>query len=521
MTKILISIFLITFQFLGYAQVSFQRMYRNIKEFNIGGSFGATILQTTDSGYVILGINSDTLNAGLNDIYLIKTNSFGDTLWTKIYGTSQLDYAYKIIQTSDGGFAFCGVSESNTILIKTNDVGDTLWTKKYLSSNYFSMAHSLKQTSDGGFILAGEVCTISPNTDFLLMKTDIAGNLQWAKKYGGIGLERAFSVFEINGSGYILSGFSQSFSPMNDEFYVVRTDLNGNLLWSKIYGGNGTDIPYCMHNTNDGGFIMAGISSSFNGNNQDIYIMKIDSIGNLIWSKDYDISLYDYANFLSQTNNNGFVVSGGINIGGVNFSPFILKLNSSGNTIWSKTIDTNYIAYCGIQTNDNGYAFLTKRCDPISCGLSLHKTDSLGNACIQNSISPNNISHTTFESVPATISDTSSFFDTSSLNLSIGSRGYISQICSPLSAIQSMNNKYELNIFPNPYSSQTNIQTNISFHNATLTFFNIFGQSVKQINNISGQTITLDRDYLSNGLYVVQLTEDNIMKALFKIVITD
>ncbi|MHB8260588.1 MAG: T9SS type A sorting domain-containing protein [Bacteroidia bacterium] len=485
----------------GQSQVSFQKFYRNIYEFNSLGSFGATVIQTNDSGYVIIGLNTDTLNAGSDDIYLIKTNRFGDTLWTKIYGTSSYDAAYRIIQTSDGGFAFCGQSGNNPFLIKTNSFGDTLWTKQYSSTSYSGMAHNLQQTSDGGFILAGEG-DATGNTDFLLIKTDLVGNLQWAKTFGGSGLERAFSVFQINGTGYILSGFTESFSVMSDEMYVVRTDLNGNLLWSKIYGGSRNDIPYCMQKTNDGGYVLAGESTSFNGgNNQDIYVIKIDSSGNLIWSKDYDYSWYDYSFYISQTNDNGFIVSGGINVGGGNYSPYLLKINPNGDTMWSKTIDTNNIAYCAIQTKDNGFSILTSKTNTSSQGLSLIKTDSLGNACLQNSIHANIIANTTTVSIPSTSSNTANF-TTTTMNVKIGSRGNISQICPSLSGIEILYNNNEISIYPNPASNQFFIDAN-TIDKLTMVLYDVNGRLVL-IRSISGKS-NIDISSLDEGVYTISI----------------
>lgn len=519
-TKKLAIFFLLACQFYGHGQGSFQTFYRNIYEYNSLGNFGATILQTHDSGFIMIGLNADTINAGSKDIYLIKTNHFGDTIWTKIYGTTSYDVAYKVIQTSDGGYAFCGVSDGNPILIKMNSSGDTLWTKQYLSTYSHAMAHALQQTSDGGFILAGEVSITFGNVDFMLMKTDLAGNLQWSRMFGGSGLERAYSVFEINSSGYILSGFSESFSFMSDEVYVVRTDLSGNLLWSKIYGGNGNDIPYCMAKVKDGGYVLAGLSTSFNGNNnQDIYVIRIDSSGNLIWSKDYNYGVFDYAYSISQTNDNGFIVSGGTDGAGY-YPPYLLKINYSGDTMWSKTIDTNHIAYCAIQTNDNGFAILASKCDTTGCGLSLIKTDNLGNACLQKSIHPNIVANTTIENIPSTSSDTA-FFETASMNIVLGARGNISQICPPISGIETLNNSYGIKIFPNPFSAQTIVYSDFLFKNATLIYYNTCGQIVKQIKDVSGQSVILHRENLPNGYYFVRLTQDSKLITTSKLVITE
>jgi len=488
----------------GQAQNTFQKLYGNIAEYNNGGRFGATVLQTSDSGFIMIGINRDTLNY---NAYLIKTNKLGDTLWTKIYGS--INAAFKIIQTSDGGYAFCGQSQQRAILIKTNSFGDTLWTKKYITSSY-SMLNSLQQTIDGGYILAGSADIAFGNSNVLLIKTDSIGQLLWSKLYGGSGLNEAFSVFEEYGSGYITSGFVPNGN------FIMKTDFGGNIIWLKVYGDNngGFGKGFCMQKTIDGGYVLCGVS--YPGNNQDIYVIRIDSLGNLIWSKDYDRSPYDYGFYISQTNDNGFIIAGGTNATQGYYITYLLKTDANGDTLWTRTInDTNSLGYCVHQTFDNGYVILYSK----SNGFFLIKTDSTANACFQNIAHTTVITPTTIVTNPSIPSTTPSI-NVTSFNSIISSRGTVFTICPPSSVNELPANTLKILIFPNPFSTQTTLQSDKFFKDVTLTAYNSFGQIVKQIKNINGQTITFNRDNLPSGLYFIRLTEENKIYT-DKLVITD
>lgn len=489
----------------GHGQINFQKIYGYF--YTSSSANSATILQTLDSGFLILGVNNDTVNGGIYNAYLMKTNNFGDTLWTKLYGTANNESASKLIQTTDGGFAFTGNSNTDAYLIKTGLNGDTLWTKKY-SASTSSIPLDLIQTSDGGYIITGWTDVSFGNNNIILMKTNSTGELQWAKSIGGSNLDRAVSVIELNGSGYVIAGLSQSFTPTRNEYYIIKTDMLGNIIWSKIYGGIENETPNHMIATNDGGILIAGNSDSFGGNNQDILLIKIDTSGNLIWAKDYDISTWDIVNYVTLASDSGYLISGGINVGGGNYSPYILKINANGIIQWSKTIDTNYIAYQGILTKDNGFAIISS-CQSTFCGISLIKTDSSGNTCLNNTVQTNMINPSINIAQPATIISNIGYTETTLGNLTFNSRGHVTNICQSVSISELNQNEGYLSVFPNPFSQEFTLTTKQILSNAELIVYNSFGQQVNILNNISGQRIIVKRGNLENGLYFLQLKQDH------------
>jgi len=223
---------------------------------------GGSVLQTTDGGYIVIG-RTDTYGAGDNDYYLIKTNSYGDTLWTKTYGTNRDDQANCVIQTADGGYIISGASLpvdstlGDIYFIKLNDQGDTIWSKRYWGGND-CMGYMLQETEDGGFIISGPTSFYgASNLDILLMKTDSLGDTLWTKTYGGSGAELGFA-FQTSDYGYILSGFTNSFGDTLGDIYLIKTNNQGDTLWTKTYGGDSTEWGFVALPTTDGGYIVSG-----------------------------------------------------------------------------------------------------------------------------------------------------------------------------------------------------------------------------------------------------------------------
>lgn len=501
MVRKFITILIITFCSFSYSQISFQKAY--------SGYFGRTILQTSDSGYVFISRLSDSLTSAKDITYLVKTNQFGDTIWTKTYSTTLNNVVCNIVQTADGGFAFAGYSAGYSTagityyswLVRTNSFGDTLWTKKYVSINE-TFARSMQQTSDGGFIMAGSAI-VSSNEDYLLMKTDSLGNLQWSRKYGAYSMDRPSNVIEVAGSGYIISGLSQSFGG-GDEIYIVKTDLNGNLIWSKTYGGASDDLPFCTINAHNNQYVVLSLTRSFNGLNEDFYLLKIDSSGNLVWSKVYDVGLYDSPSYITSTNDNGYIITG-TTIGG----SYTMKVNSIGDTVWAKNIDisTSY-GNCLTKTFDNGYAFLSYRYNTPLFGNCIIKTDSLATSCTQTFIPVNIISHTTSSSIATTTTSLISF-SVSSIPMLINSRGKVTTICNPIGVNEQSEKHNFIKIYPNPNNGSFSIEMSDSISENNFELFNIFGQKVleQKISNGQNKIITTN---LASGLYNYLIHHHNL-----------
>ncbi|UCC79674.1 MAG: T9SS type A sorting domain-containing protein [Candidatus Zixiibacteriota bacterium] len=228
------------------------------------GIIANSVWQTDDGGYIVGG-------GAVEGTCLIKTDSLGNVIWNRVYGDENFGAAIYVQQTYDGGYMAVGTaySEQNWFdyyLIKTNSSGDTLWTRTY-GSNGPEEAYSAQQTADGGYIITGLF--------FWTVKTDPAGDTVWCRYYGYGEMGCAFSIQETHDVGYIIGGYIDPPGIEEAQFYLVKTDPFGNEMWESQYGGDGWDFGYKVRQTDDGGYIMTGWTNSFGIGGMDIWLLRL------------------------------------------------------------------------------------------------------------------------------------------------------------------------------------------------------------------------------------------------------
>ncbi|MCK4395869.1 T9SS type A sorting domain-containing protein [candidate division WOR-3 bacterium] len=322
------------------------------------GDVGYSVQQTTDGGYIIAGYTY-SFGAGESDCYLIKTNADGDTVWTKTYGGIHWDYAYSVRQTSDGGYIIAGFSTSfgagfrDAYLIKADENGDTIWTRTYGGTEYDEV-NEVQQTSDGGYIIVGITLSFGAGGgDVYLIKTDSNGDTIWTKTYGGAEGDAGNSVQQTSDGGYIIAGITLSFGAGNGDVYLIKTDEIGDTIWTKTYGGIHLDIAYSVRQTSDGGYIILGITHPTGLEMGDVYLIKTDANGDSVWAKIYEHDGYDYAYSVQQTSDNGYIFVCNLNYVDINLT----RTDENGDTLWTKIYggaDSDF-AYSVQQTTDGGY----------------------------------------------------------------------------------------------------------------------------------------------------------------------
>jgi len=362
--------------------------------------YAFSVQQTSDGGYIVVGRTS-SFGAGIYDVFILKTDASGNLQWSKTFGGSGSDYAYSVQQTSDGGYIVAGYTNSfgaggDVFLFKTDASGNLQWAKTFGGSSY-EYAHSVQQTSDGGYIVAGGTYSFGAgNYDVFLLKTDASGNLQWAKTFGGSGWDLAYSVQQTSDGGYIVAGETYSFGAGSYDVFLLKTDASGNLQWAKTFGGSGGDYAWSVQQTSDGGYIMAGYTSSFGAGSYDVFLLKTDASGNLQWAKTFGGSNYELAHSVQQTSDGGYIVAGfTYSFGAGNEDVFLLKTDASGNLQWAKTFGGSEWdwAYSVQQTSDGGYIVVgfTYSFGAGSYDVFLLKTDANGNigtCAIVGSVTP-------------------------------------------------------------------------------------------------------------------------------------
>ena len=264
-----------------------------------------TAIQAIDGNYVFTGTAIDTLHLD-SDAWLFKTDTSGNVLWSKLYGNGGVDYLSSlksIVQTTDSGFAIIGatdfaggVSNIDLFIIRTNAIGDTLWTKIF-KGFFTDQPSSITQTVDGGFIICGRTNSHGNLImDVFLLKLSAIGNVEWARRYGHNVWDESTSVIQTSDLGFAVCGSTTSFGAGDYEGLVFKTDSVGNLQWSTVAGNAaGDDALYAIVETNDGGFAAAGFAEGYSvhrsgnpslmGNDSaDVWILKLNAAGDTVWN---------------------------------------------------------------------------------------------------------------------------------------------------------------------------------------------------------------------------------------------
>jgi hypothetical protein len=358
MQKILF-ILLLTIPFIGFGQ-GFEKTFGGAN-FDLGYS----VQPTSDGGYIITG-STESYGNGDADVYLVKTDANGDSLWTKTFGGASQDYGSSLQLTSDGGYVIAGRTEygngdKDVYLIKTDANGDTLWTKTYGGTS-LDFGFFVLQTTDGGFIITGATESFgNGGRDVYLVKTDANGIEQWAQSFGGSVFDIGNCVQQTTDGGYIIVGGTNSFGNGNRDVYLVKTDDNGVEQWNQTFGGVEFDVGNSVKQTSDGGYIITGRTASFGAGDKDVYLIKTDGSGTEQWYKTFGGPSFDLGTCVHQTPDGGYVICGGADSFGAGArDAYLIKTDSNGTELWNETFGgANFeIAYHMQLTSDGGYVII-------------------------------------------------------------------------------------------------------------------------------------------------------------------
>ncbi len=301
------------------------------------------VRSTDDGGFIVVGI-SNSYSSPYYQVYLVKTNSDGDKLWHKTYGGAYSDRGYSIQITADGGYIISGSSEAHTgsggldiYLVRTDSAGDTLWTRTYGGSQH-DEGETVIITEDQGYMIAGYTDSYGAgNHDFYLIRTDSSGDILWTRTYGGTGDDLAWSVAATPDSGFIVAGRTASFGAGSWDVWLMRTDAAGDTLWSRTYGGSGWDAAKEVIPTADGGFIVHGYTASSGAGNTDFYLLKTDDSGDVLWSRTYGGSNYDNGTCVRQLPDEGYLLGGYTkSFGDTDGDFWIIRTDANGDSLWSQ-----------------------------------------------------------------------------------------------------------------------------------------------------------------------------------------
>ncbi|MEM9363201.1 MAG: hypothetical protein AAGA43_11225 [Bacteroidota bacterium] len=354
-----------------------------------GEDTAQSVIQTLDGGYAVLGftnsIDGDLVEKllNVNDYWLLKLDSDGNLQWSKTYGGSKDDRGQSVIQTDDGGYAIVGYAMSDdgdgtnnegfhdNWILRLDASGNILWERSFGFSGH-DHSYDVVQTSDGGFFFSGFLDVTSSggegNTgkspyltrhgvgEFWGTRLDANGNLIWRRYFGGTNNDRSFGVVEANDGGLVMVGASESddFDISNSkgsyDFWVVKVNAKGEMLWEKSFGGTGIDKAYAVVKTQDNAYAVVGNTFSVdtdiskNNGESDVWLIKVSDNGDLLWEKTFGGTAFDAARGLDSTLEGGFVIAGNSKSLDGNATEnngendlWIIKTDAQGNILYEKS----------------------------------------------------------------------------------------------------------------------------------------------------------------------------------------
>jgi len=303
-----------------------------------GNDLGRSVHQTFDGGYIVAGWTY-SFGAGDADVYLIKTDPSGDTVWTRTYGGPLFEDGYYVAQTSDSGYIIVGSTTSfgagsnDVYLIKADASGDTIWTRTY-GETLNDYSHSIAQTRDSNYVLARWTNSFGAGSyDVYLIKTDASGDTVWTRTYGGPSEDYGIFVTPTTDSGCVIAGLTSSYGVGGYDIYLIKTDVSGDTVWTKTYGGPLADWGYCVAQTTDGGYIIAGDRD----NQSDAWLLKTNALGDTTWTKTYGGPNQESADAVAQTADGGYIITGyTTSYGAGGEDVYLIKTDANGNAAVEK-----------------------------------------------------------------------------------------------------------------------------------------------------------------------------------------
>jgi hypothetical protein len=345
------------------------------------------MVPTQDGGLFLAGTTSSNksgdvgTNHGGNDAWLIRLNSNRDTVWTRVMGGAYYEAAARAIATADGGFAIAAYKQNNVgyddwWIIKLKSNGDTAWTKQ-IGTVYDEYPEGIAATADGGFVVVGSYSSSSVNEDVMAVKFNINGDIAWQKTYGGSSYDIANAV-TVYPDGSMMIAATTSNNNSGDvgathgywDYWIIKLNANGEKLWTKAYGGSQYDRPFAIANTADGGAVITGTSrSSQSGNvtganhgNVDLWVVKVNANGDMEWNTLLGGAGSEEDPIVKVTPDGGYLIAcdtdskdGDVGTTQGLSDLWVLKLNTNGKILWSKTFGgTGYEEEGALSLNADG-----------------------------------------------------------------------------------------------------------------------------------------------------------------------
>jgi hypothetical protein len=320
---------------------------------------GLSIIQTNDSSFIILGNTAE-------DLFLLKADRFGNKLWSQYFGGSKVDVIRYLSQTLDGGFLLSGSSESygpgesDIWIIKAYPSGLIEWNKNYGTSNNEYGGKALENNDGSLFLIGNGDISDSGDQDIWLIKTNSQGDSLWSKTYGGTGDETGHDIISLGDSSYIILGSTSSYGNGGADILLMKIDKEGAEEWSLNYGGTSDEYGQSIIETSDNGFVILSSIESYGDGNNAVNVLRINSSGEIIWEKTFGGGDgVKGSNMIQRTKDENFILTfNSFDHLKNGYDTWVIKINDSGFIEWGRKFnnDDSDFGYSCVSTLDGGYA---------------------------------------------------------------------------------------------------------------------------------------------------------------------
>jgi hypothetical protein len=343
------------------------------------------VIQTSDSSYVVAG-STKSFGQGYEDMLIVKLNSAGELIWARTIGGTEMDVATTLKQTADSGYILAGYSASHAVnglmIVKISESGNVVWSKIVGNASDGWLSSSIILTADGGYGIACTIDSVHGRSDMCFIIINELGLLKWSWVIGGTEDDQAFSVCQTRDNGYALAGFSNSFGAGNPDLYIVKLSVAGNLEWTRTIGGWNDDYGISIMNSADGNLIIAGECATFGNGWFDMYIIKLDTKGRLLWNKTVGgIEIEAIRSIVSEYEGGYVAVGRTYSFGSGESDMFLVKTDSIGYTCGYSTVPNPHIDSGGtllkIPVNSIDFTPLV-----TSVSLNMYSSNTFATLCL-------------------------------------------------------------------------------------------------------------------------------------------
>lgn len=467
----------------------------------------SSIVPTNDNGFIIAG-STTSFGAGSYDMYLLKIDSLYNLQWTKTIGDTADDKAVSIIQTFDGGYVLTGGSNdqggnSDLIIVKVDAAGNYQWSRA-IGGPSVEFGFKIIQLSDSNYLAVGNTFSYGKGSvDAYVVKISSSGNILWTRTVGGQAGDMGLTCMENSNGEYVVSGIANSAG--TTYMSLFKLDAAGNLIWSKGIGEGLVSICYGITGTSDGGYMMVGALVGSVANSAKIYIVRTDSVGNIIWTKITGGS-WDERLFSVIKSHDGYYYSAGralTDTAGIGTYIFrVMKWDENGNVMWTKGVDNNYASTnIEIAEGADGH-FIIPGSGPLS--PMFFTLDNNGNGCCAyDYITPDTVGGS---EVLLGLLDSGGVITQRPWLFSDG--GALVTDCSTTPVTNEMDDAENFNVYPNPAKEELIVSSRVSGKKQMLELFNITGQPVYHQLLISEKQIIPVKE-LARGIYILKAGSGN------------